>query len=621
MSDNIAPIQFHKGDNFRAYNFYGAHKIKDGYIFRVWAPNAMEVYLEGEFNNWKKFDRYYQMQKINDFGDYEFKINLNKQIKHYKYRIVSANGIHEKIDPFAFRTIEHNNKPCTEFYETDCFQWNDTAWIRFREKHNIIKEPLNIYEMHLGSWKRTEDGNFINYRKIAEELVPYIKDMGYTHIEIMPIAEHPFYGSWGYQSCSYYVATSRYGTPDDLMYFVNYCHIHGIGVILDWMPACFPKDKHGLYKFDGGYCYEYADELKREQTAWNTCMFDFGKSEVQSFLISNAFYWLEKYHFDGLRVDAVSAMIYLDYSKSNGEWNENEYGGRENLEAINFIRKLNDAVHAEFPGVITAAEESSAWQMVSRSTKIGGLGFTFKWNMGWTNDTLEYAKTDPICRKYYHRNIVFPFSYAFSENYILPFSHDDSSLGNGSLSAKMPGDENNKIANLRTFYGYMMAHPGKKLMFMGNEFGQLAEWNHNGELDWSLLNEELNIKLKKYVKELNFFYLEHPALWEKDSTNDGFKWISNDDSDQNIIAFMRNGNGERLIFLINFAPVTRYDYKIGVPCECEYEEIFSSDATDFGGTGVSNGIKETYPFKMHGFEQHISLTVPPLSIICLKAKC
>lgn len=620
MYNNKSPVQFHQGTDFRAYNFYGAHKIKDGYIIRVWAPHAFEIYVEGDFNDWKKFDPCSQMQKINDFGDFEITLNSDIEISSYRFIIVSDNGIYEKSDPFAFYSETNNEQYYSQYFDIDRFCWNDENWLKFRSERNIIKEPLNIYEVHLGSWKR-ENGEFYNYRKAAEEIVSYVKDMGYTHIEILPIAEHPFYGSWGYQSCGYFSPTSRYGNPDDLMYFVDYCHTHGIGVLLDWMPACFPKDKHGLYKFDGNFCYEYSDDFKREQAAWGTCMFDLGKPEVQSFLISNAFYWIEKFHFDGLRVDAVSPMIYLDYAKNYGEWKENAYGGRENLEAIDFLRKLNDSIKKEHPDVITAAEDSSTWQMVTRPTEIGGLGFTFKWNLGWTNDTINYAKTDPIRRKDCHRNIVSPFSYAFSENYILPISHDECSIGRQSFIDKMPGDQTNKIANIRTFLGYMIAHPGKKLLFMGNEFGQTNEWDHDIELEWSCLNEEEHRTLKNYVKELNLFYLEHPALWEKDSTNDGFGWIANNDTDQNIIVFQRNGNDEKLIFLANFAPVTRYDYKIGVPYECEYEEIFTSDAIYFGGTGISNGVMETYPFPMHGFNQQISLTVPPLSIICIKIKC
>jgi len=604
----------HIGAFLRAYNYYGAHRINDECIFRVWAPHADEVYLEGDFNIWNEKDPLFRMTKINDYGDFELKVPLKKEYSKYRYRIYTENKINEKVDPFSFR-LKERKKYCSEIYDIDNYEWHDQNWINYRRKINPITSPINIYEVHLGSWKKAEDGSFINYRNIAKELVRYVKDMGYTHIQLMSVMETSNHDPMSYETIGYYAPSSRYGSPDDLMFLVDYCHTHGIGVIIDWMAAGIPKDSFGLYKFDGDYCYEYADDQKRTRSDNKTCSFDFSKSEVQTFLMSNAFFWIEKYHIDGIIVNSVSSMIYLDYEKKNGEWTENEYGGRENLEAIHFLSNLNNAIKVGHPDIITIADENSAWPMVTRSWEICGLGFTFKWNMGWSADTMEYAKIDPIFRKNYHKDITFPFTYAFCENYILPISHSKI-----SLFEKMHGDYKNKIANIRTFLGYMIASPGKKLLFMGNEFGQMSEWDYEKELDWSCLNDENHSSLKNYVKELNLFYLEHPALWQKDNKNESFRWISSEDRDQNIIAFMRNGTEERLIFLVNFAPVTRYDYRIGVPSECEYEEIFNSDNAYFGGTGISNGIMESYPFPMHGYDQQISLTVPPLSIICLKAK-
>lgn len=610
----------HIGAHLRAYDYYGAHRIEDECIFRVWAPHADEVYIEGDFNIWKEQDPSFRMNKINDYGDFELKVPLKKEYSEYRYRIYTKNGVYEKVDPFAFR-LKERKKYCSEIYDLDNYVWHDQNWIDYRKKVNPITSPINIYEIHLGSWEKAEDGSFINYRDIAEDLVRYVKDMGYTHIELMPVMETSNYDSMGYETSGYYAPSSRYGSPDDIMFLIDYCHTHGIGVIIDWMVAGIPKDSHGLYKFDGEYCYEYGDDQKRTRSDNKTCNFDFNKSEVRTFLMSNAFFWIEKYHIDGIRVNSVSSMIYLDYEKKNGEWTENEYGGRENIEAIHFLSDLNIAIKVGHPDVFTAAAENSAWPMVTRSSEIGGLGFTFKWNMGWAADTMEYAKVDPIFRKNYHKDVTFPFTYAFCENYILPIGHSETVHDKMSLFEKIPGDYRNKIANIRTFLGYMIASPGKKLLFMGNEFGQLSEWDIDRQLDWSLLDNHEHRALKNYVKELNLFYLDHPALWQRDNKNDSFRWISSEDSDQNIIAFMRCGSEEKLIFLVNFAPVTRYDYKIGVPFKCEYEEIFSSDAVHFAGTGVKNGKRETYPFKLHGFNQQICLTVPPMSMICLKAKC
>lgn len=603
--------------DYRAYDYYGAHIDGNECVFRIWAPHAEAVYVYGDFNKWVKRDSSYKMTKINDCGDYELIKTSIELFSSYKYLIISDKGEFEKTDPYAFCSST-NASYASKIYDNNLYEWKDQEWIKYRKKQDIKNSPLNIYECHIGSWRREQDGSFYSFKKTAEELVPYVKKMGYTHIELLPVMEHPFYGSLGYEICGYYSPSSRFGSPEGLKYFVDYCHRHGIGVIFDWMPAHFPKDAHGLYNLDGYCCYEYEDEMKREQPAWGTVVFNFGKKKVREYLISNALFWIEKYHADGLRVDAVSSMLYLDFGREPGKWQENEYGGRENLEALDFLRDLNKTITDLHNDVFTVAEESSAWQMMTRPVKIGGLGFTFKWNMGWTNDTIEYAKTDPYFRKDKHYKITFPATYAFSENYILPISHDDVSIGNGSLLFKMPGDLDNKVSNLKAFMGYMIAFPGKKLIFMGNEFACISEWDHNKELSWNLLNTDPHSNVCYYFRELNLFYLDHPALWQNDCTNKGFQWISNDDKEQNIIAFIRKGNREELIFIFNFAPVIRYDYRIGVPYECRYEEIFTSDSERFCGNGIKNGVLETYPFPMHGFTQQISLTLPPLSVICLK---
>lgn len=613
--------KFHKGTDFRVYNYYGAHITNDGYIFRVWAPNAYEIYVECDLNDFEKLSPMLKMTKLNGDGDFELKLCTEKQIFKYRYRIIAADDVFVKNDPFGFSSRVQEQTYFSEIFDVDSYVWKDKNWLEYRKKKDPIESPLNIYEVHLGSWQRDECGQFLNYKEIAEKLVPYIKDMGYTHIELLPLAEHPFYGSWGYQTCGYYSPTERYGSPSDLMYLIDLCHCHGIGVIMDWMPAGFPKDSHGLYKFDGSFCFEYNDESKRIQPAWDICMFDLGKAEVRSFLISNAFFWIEKYHVDGLRTDAVSSMIFSDFGKKNGEWKENKYGGRENLEAIDFLRKINGAVLNEHPDVMMIAEETEGMQMVSRPIESEGLGFTFKWNTKWTDASIEYFTVDPFFRKNYHNNVTIPASRCFAENYILPISHDASAHDKDGLFGKMFGENNGKFSNMKVLLGYMIAHPGKKLTFMGNEFGQVSAWDHDSQLDWNILASEDHRVLKKYTKELNMFYLEHSALWKNDRHNDSFIWISNDDKEQNIIAFMRKAQEEQLIFIFNFAPVTRYDYRIGVPYDGEYDEIFTSDSLCFNGTGISNDHIEAYPFAMHGFNRQISLTISPLSMICLKRKC
>ena len=606
---------FGEGTNTRAYEFLGSHFEGKKVVFRTWAPNAESVSVVGDFNGWNADAN--RMENTN--GIWETEIEGLQSGAYYKYSVKGHDGnICFKADPYA---IHSQTAPETAsiLYKSPKFKWTDGEWLKKRKEKNVFKSPVNIYEVHLGSWKRYQDGNPFSYLKLAEELSQYVADMGYTHIEIMPVAEYPFDGSWGYQQTGYYAPTSRYGTPDDFKTFVDTMHEKGIGVIMDWVPAHFPKDAHGLYQFDSTCTYEYSDELKNEHKNWGTRVFDFGRNEVRSFLISNAMYWLREYHIDGLRVDAVASMLYLDYDRK--EWRPNKDGGNINLEAVEFLQKLNTAVFSEFPDAIMAAEESTAFPLVTYPVDKGGLGFNFKWNMGWMNDTLSYVSTDPYFRSGIHNKLTFSLFYAFSENFILPISHDEVVHGKRSLLNKMPGDYEHMFAGLRAFLGYMLSHPGKKLNFMGSEFGQFIEWNYKNELDWILLSYESHVKLQDYVRNLNHFYKDNKPMWENDNSWEGFRWISADDYTQNILSYIRfDDAGDPIVCLVNFSPVQRENYRIGVPRARSYVEVFSSDEERFGGGGVTNGNVTCEKIPSHDSDYSISLTIPGNTALFLKPK-
>lgn len=608
---------FHEGKNYEAYRFFGVHKIKKGtYAFRVWAPHAVGVAVAGDFNDWSETAN--PMTPIAP-EIWEAVVDGVSKYDCYKYAIQTADGrLLMKADPYA---VHQETRPGTasKVYDLPSYKWTDSDWFARQKEVSVLDKPVNIYEIHFGSWKQHEDGTFLTYREMADTLVPYVKDMGYTHIEMMPIMEYPFDGSWGYQVTGYFAPTSRYGVPEDLMYFMDTCHKAGIGVILDWVPAHFPKDAHGLYAFDGDCTYEYSDLKKGEHKEWGTRVFDYGKNEVRSFLISSAMYWADLFHFDGIRVDAVASMLYLDYGREPGEWTPNKDGGNENYEAVDFFRQLNSAVLTRHPSMMMIAEESTAWPMITMPPDVGGLGFNFKWNMGWMNDMLRYMSLDPLFRKGNHDCITFSFFYAFSENFVLPISHDEVVHGKCSLINKMPGDYEQKFAGLRAFYGYMMTHPGKKLLFMGQEFAQFIEWNENQQLDWMLLGYDRHAQMQEYVRRLNHLYQETPALWEEDFSWEGFQWIVPDDSSQNVVVFLRRDKkGGEVIAVCNFAPVLRPDYKFGVPRAGQYAELINSDAEEFGGTGQHNAPVRAKKQPMHGFDYSISLRVPPMSAVILR---
>lgn len=621
-SENDVPLYlFHEGSNSNAYEYFGSHrKNKNTVVFRVWAPDAKNVSVTGDFNDWSETENPMKQLK-NSGGVWEAEIKNIKPYDMYKYCITAADGrTLMKCDPYGFH-METRPGTATKYYEIDnCYEWHDEKWVEGRNGKNIYESPVNIYEIHAGSWKQYDDGNFYSYRALADSLVPYVKKMGYTHIEFMPLTEYPFDGSWGYQVTGYFAATSRYGEPKDLMYLIDKCHENGIGVILDWVPAHFPKDANGLYEFDGGPLYEYSDPRKGEHYGWGTRVFDFGKNEVRSFLMSSASFWLKKYHLDGIRIDAVASMLYLDYDRKDGEWVPNKNGGNENLEAVEFLQKLNENIFRDFPYAMMIAEESTSWPMVTKPVFSGGLGFNFKWNMGWMNDILRYFSLDGFFRKYNHDCITFSMFYAFSENFVLPISHDEVVHGKKSLIDKMPGSYDEKFAGVRAFLGYMMAHPGKKLMFMGQEFGQFIEWNYEKGLDWLLLDYPKHRALQNYFKKINEFYKANPAFWQIDYSWEGFSWISSDDKDNSVIAFRRiDEKGKEIIVVCNFTNVERCDYRIGIPKKGAYKIVFNSDDVDFGGEGKGNkGKLKTESINMHGFEQSISLDLPPMSAIYIK---
>ncbi len=621
-SENDVPLYlFHEGSNSNAYEYFGSHrKNKNTVVFRVWAPDAKSVSVTGDFNDWSETENPMKPLK-NSGGVWEAEIKNIKPYDMYKYCITAADGrTLMKCDPYGFH-METRPGTATKYYEIDdCYEWHDEKWVEGRNGKNIYESPVNIYEIHAGSWKQYDDGNFYSYRALADALVPYVKKMGYTHIEFMPLTEYPFDGSWGYQVTGYFAATSRYGEPKDLMYLIDKCHENGIGVILDWVPAHFPKDANGLYEFDGGPLYEYSDPRKGEHYGWGTRVFDFGKNEVRSFLMSSASFWLKKYHLDGIRIDAVASMLYLDYDRKDGEWVPNKNGGNENLEAVEFLQKLNENIFRDFPYAMMIAEESTSWPMVTKPVFSGGLGFNFKWNMGWMNDILRYFSLDGFFRKYNHDCITFSMFYAFSENFVLPISHDEVVHGKKSLIDKMPGSYDEKFAGVRAFLGYMMAHPGKKLMFMGQEFGQFIEWNYEKGLDWLLLDYPKHRALQNYFKNINEFYKANPAFWQIDYSWEGFSWISSDDKDNSVIAFRRiDEKGKEIIVVCNFTNVERCDYRIGIPKKGAYKIVFNSDDVEFGGEGKGNkGKLKTESINMHGFEQSISLDLPPMSAIYIK---
>ena len=608
---------FKQGNNMEAYRYFGAHLCAQdgqaGVVFRVWAPHAQAVSVVGDFNRWTPDAD--MMHKVAD-AVWELFIPGMKAYDVYKFCITTPSGEQVyKADPYAFHA-ETRPANGSKVYDIGGYPWGDAAWDEAQKKRDVLNSPMLIYELHAGSWKMKEEGVPYNYSELADELIPYIKEMGYTHVELLPITEYPFDGSWGYQVTGYFAPTSRYGTPHDFMAFVDKLHQAGIGVILDWVPAHFPKDGYGLYMFDGAPCYEDPNPRRGEHKEWGTMVFNYGMPEVQSFLISSALFWVEQYHIDGLRVDAVASMLYLDYNRRDGEWEQNVNGGKENLEAIAFLQKCNSTVLGRYPYKMMIAEESTAWPLVTKPASDGGLGFNFKWNMGWMNDMLSYMKTDPLFRAGNHGKVTFSFFYAFSENFVLPISHDEVVHGKCSLINKMPGDYEQKFANLRTFYGYMTAHPGKKLLFMGQEFGQFIEWDENRPLDWMLLGYDKHRQLQAYVKDLNAFYRETPAMWEIDYSWEGFQWIVPDDNQQSVIAFLRrDAKGKMVMVVCNFNPVLREGYEMGVPNAGSYKEVLNSDDPKYGGSGVTNGTVRSRKGAMHGFEQHVSLTLPPLSTL------
>ncbi|MGA1826108.1 MAG: 1,4-alpha-glucan branching protein GlgB [bacterium] len=617
---------FKQGNHFRIYEKFGAHlktfDDREGTYFAVWAPNAQNVSVIGEFNKWEPLAHPLKIRE-DKAGIWEGFIPGVKTRALYKYHIISQCNDYtvDKGDPFSYYW-ELSPQTASRIWDLD-YIWKDREWMEKRSRFNSLGSPMSIYEMHIGSWKRIMDENnrSLSYRELAPLLADYIKEMGFTHVEFLPIMEHPFYGSWGYQIVGYFAPTSRYGTPQDFMYLIDYLHQNNIGVILDWVPSHFPGDEHGLVYFDGTHLYEHADPRKGFQPDWKSYIFNYGRCEVKNFLISNAFYWLDKYHIDALRVDAVASMLYLDYSRKEGEWIPNEYGGKENIEAINFLRQFNEAVYANFPDVQTIAEESTAWPMVSKPIYVGGLGFGMKWNMGWMHDTLDYFSKAPLYRKYHHNQLTFSIWYAFAENFVLSLSHDEIVYGKGSLLSKMPGDQWQKFANLRLLLAYMYTHPGKKLIFMGSEFGQWNEWNHETGLEWDILHYSPHEGIQHWMKDLNHLYRSEPCLYELDFNQQGFQWINADDSERSVISFMRKAatTEDILLTVCNLTPIPHHNYRIGVPISGCWREILNSDSREYGGSGYGNtGNVEASPIPSCGFYNSLSLILPPLGAIIFK---
>ena len=614
---------FTEGQHWQIYEKFGAHvrTIGDatGVYFAVWAPNAQRVSVVSDFNDWD--GRVNPMRKLLGAGVWELFLPGIKQGAHYKFEIRTQTGaVLLKSDPFAFFN-QHGKATASLVYDLERYIWNDADWMEARRKKNWPQSPVSIYEVHLGSWRRkAEENRQLSYLELADTLLPYVLEMGYTHIELLPIAEHPFEGSWGYQVTNYYAPTSRFGPPDDFRHFIDKCHQAGIGVIMDWVPAHFPKDAHALAEFDGTDLYEHMDPRQGEHQDWGTLIFNFGRNEVRNFLIGNALFWLDKYHIDGLRVDAVASMLYLDYSRQPGQWIPNVYGGRENLDAIFFLKRFNEVCYEQFPGIMTIAEESTDWPGVTRPTYLGGLGFGFKWNMGWMHDFLHYMSIDPIYRRYHHGNITFSLLYAFTEHFILVLSHDEVVYGKRSLLSKMPGDEWQKFANLRMFLAWMYGQPGKKLLFMGGEFGQRNEWNHDVQLDWDLLDLPNHDGLRRLVQHLNYVYKNEPALWQLDDTYDGFDWIDFHDAENSVVSFLRKSrDGDIIAFVVNATPVVRYNYRLGVPESGFYHELINTDGETYGGSNVGNlGGIHSEAREWMGREHSILIHLPPLATVAFK---
>jgi 1,4-alpha-glucan branching enzyme len=614
-----------EGTHNRAYEKLGAHLSerngRRGVQFAVWAPNAERVSVIGDFNRW---DSATDLLRPSSAGVWEGFVAGIGSGAVYKYHIESRDRRYavDKADPYGF-AAEIRPSTASRVWNLQGYSWLDQFWMANRAKNNSLNSPISTYEVHLGSWKRVpEEGNrWLTYREMAPLLADYVHDAGFTHVEFLPIMEHPFDGSWGYQIIGYFAPTSRFGTPSDFMYLVDYLHQQGIGVILDWVPAHFPKDEAGLGYFDGSHLYEHADPKQGEQPDWNTFVFNYGRNEVQNFLINNALFWFDKYHIDGLRVDAVASMLYLDYGKREGQWIPNRYGGKENIDAINFLRAANERVYEAFPDVMMIAEESTSWPQVSRPTYLGGLGFGYKWNMGWMHDMLDYMSQDPVFRSYHHSEITFSLVYAFTENFVLPFSHDEVVYGKGSMLRKMPGDDWQKFANLRLLYGFMFGHPGKKFLFMGDEFGQWSEWNHDASLEWNLLNDPRHAGMRRWVRDLNTLYRGHAALHEFDSNPAGFEWVDCKDSQRSVISFLRRGSRpvDQILFVCNFTPVVRENYRVGVPLEGSWKEILNSDAPLYGGSGQGNfGSLSTIPLPIHGRPFTLNMRLPPLGVIAFQ---